>query len=109
LRAVVPGFMRVPLPSGLVRKSIDLAGVRAGFDPDAASPERAIARTHARVLLVHGRGDTRIPSWHSERIHAAAADRSEIVLVDGEKHGSVAGAPATRLADRTAAWFAAHL
>jgi alpha-beta hydrolase superfamily lysophospholipase len=109
LRAVVPGFLPVPLPTGLVRRAIDLAGVRGGFDPDAASPEVAITRTRARVLLVHGRADTRIPSWHSERIRAAAPHRSEIVLVDGERHGSVAGAPATRLADRAAAWFATHL
>lgn len=109
LRAVVPGFLPVQLPTRLVHRTIDLAGVRAGFDPDAASPEVAITRTRARVLLIHGRADTRIPSWHSQRIRAAAPHRTEIVLVDGEKHGSVAGAPATRLADRAAEWFKAHL
>jgi pimeloyl-ACP methyl ester carboxylesterase len=109
LRAVVPGFLPVPLPPGLVRRSIDLAGVRGAFDPDAASPEVAITRTRARALLIHGRADTRIPSWHSERIHDAAPRGSKLVVVDGERHGSVAGAPATRLADRASEWFAAHL
>jgi pimeloyl-ACP methyl ester carboxylesterase len=109
LRAVVPGYLPVRLPDELVRRAIDLAGVRGGFDPDAASPEDAIARTRARVLLIHGRADNRIPAWHSERIRAAGPDHAEIVLVDRERHGSVAGAPATRLAARAADWFAAHL
>jgi pimeloyl-ACP methyl ester carboxylesterase len=109
MRAVVSDYLPVRLPAALVREAIERAGTRAGFDPDSADTVEAIARTCAQVLLVHGRADKRVPPEHSERLHAAAADHSELVLVDGESHGGVAGAPATRLADRAARWFAAHL
>ena len=38
LRDVVPGYSPVPLPDAFLRRAIDLAGLRGGFDPDAASP-----------------------------------------------------------------------
>ena len=120
LRAVVAGYLPVRLPAPLVSRAIELAGARAGFDPDEASPEEAAGRARAAVLLVHGLADARIPAWHSERILAAARARrpphpaaasahAELVLVEGAGHDSVAGAPAARLAERAAAWFAAHL
>jgi pimeloyl-ACP methyl ester carboxylesterase len=109
LRAVVPGYAFVPLPSSFVNRVIDLAAARGRFDPEAASPVDAIQRTRAAVLLIHGRDDRRIPSWHSERIHAAGAGHSELVIVEGAGHDSVAGAPETHLAERASRWFAAYL
>ena len=109
LRAVVPGYVILPLPSSFVNRVVDQAGERAGFDPDAASPVDAIGRTRAAVLLIHGRADGRIPPWHSERIYAAGLGHAELVLVDGEGHDSVTGSPRTRLAERTAQWFGEHL
>ena len=105
LREVVPGYTVVPLSPAFVTRVIDRAGVLGGFDPDEASPSRAIAKTRAPVLLVHGRADTRIPAWHSERIHAAARGPSELVLVDGAGHDEVTGATGARLAERAHAWF----
>lgn len=109
LRAVVPGYAVVPLPSAFVDRVIELAGASGGFDPDAASPADAITRTSAAVLLIHGRRDGRIPSWHSERILAAGRDHTELVVVDGAGHESVAGSTEARLADRAARWFDTHL
>jgi pimeloyl-ACP methyl ester carboxylesterase len=109
LRDVVPGYLPVPVPSAVVHRAIDLAGLRGGFDPDAASSVAAIARSRAAVLLVHGTRDARIPPWHSERILAAGRGHAELVLVDGEGHDSVTGARKTHLAERAAAWFAANL
>ncbi len=109
LRDVVRGYARVALPDPLVERALACAGARGAFDVDEASPARAIARTDAAVLLVHGRADTQVPAWHSERIQAARAERTELVLVEGAGHGGVAGARRTRLAERAAAWFAAHL
>ena len=106
LRDVVPGYTVLPLPAAFVARVIDRAGTLGGFDPDAASPLDAIGRTRAPVLLVHGRADARIPPSHSQRIHAAAPDHSELVLVDGAGHDGVTGAPAARLAQRSLAWFA---
>jgi alpha-beta hydrolase superfamily lysophospholipase len=109
LRAIVPAYGIVPMPASFVNRIIALAGQRGGFDPDSASAVDAIARTAAPVLLIHGRSDARIPSWHSERIHAAGAGHSELVLVDGEGHESVGGAPKTHLAERTQQWFGTYL
>jgi pimeloyl-ACP methyl ester carboxylesterase len=109
LRDVVPGYSPLPLPAFLVRRAIDIAGLRGGFDPDDASPMAAIARTTARVLLIHGRADKRIPAWHSEHIAAAGPGHTELVLVDGEGHESVAGAATTRLAERSIGWFDTYL
>jgi pimeloyl-ACP methyl ester carboxylesterase len=106
---VLAGYSPLPLPASFVRRSIELAGLRGDFDPTAASPMDAIARTRARVLLIHGRADTRIPPWHSERIHAAGKGRTELVLVEGAGHLSIARAKATRLAERASSWFAASL
>jgi pimeloyl-ACP methyl ester carboxylesterase len=105
LRDVVPGYTIVPLSPAFVARVVDRAGKLGGFDPDAASPLDAITRARAPVLLVHGRADRRIPPSHSQRLHAAAPDHSELVLVDGAGHDDVTGAPGARLAERTVAWF----
>jgi pimeloyl-ACP methyl ester carboxylesterase len=108
-RTVVPGYLPWALSPTFAGRVVDAAGALAGFDPDAASPVDAVARTPAALLLVHGRDDARIPTAHSERIAAAAAGPVELVRVDGANHDTVAGAPQTRLAERAAAWFRAHL
>jgi pimeloyl-ACP methyl ester carboxylesterase len=109
LRDVVPGYTVVPLPQAFVTRVVDRAGAMGGFDPDAASPLAAVTRTRAPVLVVHGRADGRIPPWHAERIHAAAADHTELVLVDGAGHDEVTGAPGADLGRRAPAWFRATL
>jgi pimeloyl-ACP methyl ester carboxylesterase len=111
LRSVLPNYAPLPrpLPMPFVNRVIDLAGVRGGFDPDAASPVDAVQHTEAPILLVHGRNDRRIDPAHATQIHAAAGGHSELVVVDGAGHVSVAGAPQTRLAERASIWFATHL
>ncbi len=109
LRQVVPGYLPFPLPPSFIDRVIQMAGARAGFDPDAASPVDAIRRTRASVLLIHGRADRMIPSWHSEQIYTAGAGSAELVLVDRAGHETVAGSPGTRLAERAHRWFEAHL
>jgi pimeloyl-ACP methyl ester carboxylesterase len=109
LRDVVQGYMRVALPRGLVERALARAKVRGAFDTDEACPADAISRTEAAVLLVHGRADRQVPAWHSERIQTMRPQRTELVLVEGAGHNDVAGAPRTRLAERAATWFAAHL
>jgi pimeloyl-ACP methyl ester carboxylesterase len=111
LRSVVARYAPLPrpLPLPFVNRVVDLAGARAGFDPDAASPVEAVRRTRAPILLIHGRNDARIDPAHAERIHAAGADHTELVVVEGAGHVSVTGAPQTRLAERASNWFATHL
>ena len=41
----------------------------------------------APVYLVHGTGDTFVPSYMSERIHEANKEGSHLLLVEGADHG----------------------
>jgi pimeloyl-ACP methyl ester carboxylesterase len=107
LRAVVPGYAPLPLPTSFVNGAIDMAGRRGGFDPDDASPEQAMARTGASVLLIHGEDDGRIPAWHSRRIFAAGKDHAELLLVAGAGHRSIAADPIVFA--RAPAWFSRYL
>jgi dipeptidyl aminopeptidase/acylaminoacyl peptidase len=110
LRAVVPGYLPLNLPADFARRIVDAAGRLAQFDPDDASPLDAARRMTAALLLVHGKDDARIPFAHAQQIAAAAAEApSELVLVEGVHHDNVAGAQATRLAERAAAWFRRYL
>ncbi len=106
LRAVVPSYAPL-LPESFVESAVDAAGREGGFDPDEASAERAIRRTRAPVLLIHGEEDGRIPPWHSEHILAAGTDHAELILVPGEGHASILGAEVIR--ERGPAWFTRHL
>ena len=106
LRAVAPGY--APLfPASFVESAIDVAGYEGGFDPDEASPDRAIRRTSAPVLVIHGEDDGSIPPWHSKQICAAGGDHAELLLVPGEGHRSITDAAVVR--GRSAEWFARHL
>jgi pimeloyl-ACP methyl ester carboxylesterase len=70
----------------VLRAVTNAAAALAGFDPDDASPLRAITRTRAPVLLVHGTADRHLPPYHSIRLHDAAPDHSELDLVEGDGH-----------------------
>jgi len=109
LRAVVPGYVPVKLPSSFVDGCIDEAGREADFDPDRASPVAAIAQTRAAVLLIHGRMDDRIPPWHSEHIAAAGAGHTELILLPGETHETIGEDRSGTIRERGMGWFAAHL
>jgi pimeloyl-ACP methyl ester carboxylesterase len=109
LREVVPGYLPLAPPDGFLGRAIERAGVLGGFDPDDANAVTAIRAARATVLLVHGRRDMRVPYLHSERIHAAGGGRTELLLVDGEGHDSVAGSRRADLASNSIAWFGARL
>jgi pimeloyl-ACP methyl ester carboxylesterase len=106
LAEVVPGYTPVPLPDVFVGGAIALAGTMGGFDPAAASPLLAIARTRAPVLLVHGTADDRIPPRHSQELHAAAPDHSEVLLVDGATHETIGDDASGELRRRAVGWLA---
>jgi pimeloyl-ACP methyl ester carboxylesterase len=93
LREEAPHFGRhiLPLPGALLSDAeyvsiIDAAGKIAGFDPDEASPLAAIGKTGARVLLIHGFDDAITPVEASQKLHAAAPEKSELMLLKGEGH-----------------------
>jgi alpha-beta hydrolase superfamily lysophospholipase len=94
-----------------IQPTITRAGRIAGFDPDDASPLRAIVRTDAAILLIHARGDTFISSKNAERMKAAAApERTRLLLLDGEEHNSILTGPAAeRIAAEAVEWFGERL
>src|SRR5699024_6118607 len=100
-----PAWQR-PFVRPFIQPAITRAARIGGFDPDDASPLRAIARTDAAVLLIHARGDSCIPYAHAARLHATAPADSRLLLLDGEEHNSLlTGAAAERVAAEAVAWF----
>ena len=57
-----------------------------GFDPDRASPLYAISHMRTPVLLIHGKLDDFLYPEHSIRLHEAAPDHSQLILVDDADH-----------------------
>jgi dipeptidyl aminopeptidase/acylaminoacyl peptidase len=98
-------FPRWWLSDDFIERSIASAGREAGFNPQDASPLRAIAKTNARVLLIHGRADKKIPYHDSELLHAASRDQSELILLDGEDHDSLSRDQSGVVALRSQEWF----
>lgn len=112
LRAVVPGYVAhyLPvinrlIPSAFVQRAVDRAGVLGHFDPDDASPLSSITRTRTPVLLIHGLADGHIAPAHSVALHAAAPDHSELALVEGADHFSIAGDPTRVIQTRGMQWL----
>jgi dipeptidyl aminopeptidase/acylaminoacyl peptidase len=98
-------FPRWWLNDDFIERAIANAGREAGFDPQDASPLRAITKTNARVLLIHGKADKKIPYQDSEALHAAAPDHSELVLLDNEDHDSISRDQNGIVARKSQEWF----
>jgi pimeloyl-ACP methyl ester carboxylesterase len=112
LRDVVPAYIHqylgigaLLLPSTLIGSAIDRAGELGAFNPDAASPLLAIKKTHAQVLLIHGRRDSSIPFSQSVALHAAAADHSRLILLASEDHASISNDGTRTIATEGMRWL----
>ena len=112
MRDVVPRNIRIYAPvigwmltDGQIQTAITRAGEMAGFNPDDASPLRAIAKTKAHVLLIHGASDWRIPPAQGEALHAAAPDHSRLLLISGVGHHTIMSDQTGEMARETLAWF----
>lgn len=98
LREVVPPQARVELssvgwllPDRLIDLIVDDAGELGGFSPDAADTRVAITQTSARVLLVHGRADRRVPYEHARALlNSCPVSQCALVSVPGD-HGGALG------------------
>lgn len=100
LRELVPDWWRLNLPlvgrwlpRWILNRSIDEGAHLAGFDPDAASPLQAAARSHAPILIMHGRDDVTVAFRESESIAARAPDRVTLLPLDGQDHDHLAFDP----------------
>lgn len=93
------------IPDGTIDEAVDLAGARGGFDPAAASPERVIARTEARILLIHGRDDWLVPLEHAQRNLAASGGRAELLVLEDVGHAFLLGSRLEPIVKACSAWF----
>jgi pimeloyl-ACP methyl ester carboxylesterase len=106
LRDVVPDYVPM-LSRSFVNGAVDLAGRRGGFDPDDASPVRAMGRTAAPILLIHGLDDHHVPWSHSQHLFDARREHTQLLLIPGANHASIATDPA--VTENAPAWFARYL
>lgn len=79
------------------------------FDPDAVSPERAVAERPFPVLLICGTEDHTIPCRHAEAIYKAARGPKELWIVQGARHASAYGVEAEEYERRVLAFFSAQV
>jgi pimeloyl-ACP methyl ester carboxylesterase len=111
LRTVVPSYAKIYTPlattfgTDWLGRAIRRAGQLAQFNPDEADTEAAIQRTRAPVLLIHGRNDSNIPCQHSQTLHDAAPDHSELFIVDGEDHVTLTWDRTLTIWKNGTAWF----
>lgn len=93
------------LPRRLIDQAVEEAGQIGHFQPSEASPLRAIQQTNARILLIHGTADWKIPASSSQQLHAAALHHSRLILVENAGHDSVMAAVQTKATAEILAWF----
>lgn len=84
---------------------------RYGADLDQDSPEQSVAASKVPVLLIHGKKDSNLPAYNSERIFARSNMRSgdvELWEPVNAEHMGAAGAEPHEYERRVMGWFAAH-
>lgn len=79
------------IPDSSIDEAVDKAGKQAGFDPREASPLRAIRTSRARVLLIYGGQDRRIPADNGRDLHRAAPKLTELIVVPKMNHATILG------------------
>jgi pimeloyl-ACP methyl ester carboxylesterase len=75
---------QVPLGRWLARRFLDVR-LAPGWS-GASAPVQLAAGIDVPHVVVHGTGDRFIPSSEAHKLHAAAADPSRLILVDGMGH-----------------------
>jgi uncharacterized protein len=86
LRTVAQDRAPRVLTGRMIRRAFEIAEATGRFRVDEVSPERAAARIHVPVLLIHGAADTDTRPIHSERVLAALAGPKALMLVPGAGH-----------------------
>lgn len=114
MSAIVPVAVRTMLPVGgwfmsdeEIRTIMHQAALEAGFDPAEADALRAIQKTKAPVLILHGTWDAVVPPEHGEQLHEAAPDHSELVQLGWTGH--VSAHFNDEALGRAVGWFNEHL
>jgi dipeptidyl aminopeptidase/acylaminoacyl peptidase len=93
------------IPSAWFQGAVDEAGRIAQFDPDRIAPLRAVSRSSAALLLIHGTADTQVPLRHSQALFGAATGNARLVTVAGAEHAAMPGDSTGVVRRETLAWF----
>ncbi len=91
----------------MIDEAVTEAGKLAHFEPIEASSSAPSPRP--KVLLIHGSDDSKLPSSFSQRLHAVAPERSELIVVEGAGHDSMMSDTVGVLKERILAWLAKEL
>ena len=66
---------------------------------------RQSSEAKARLLIIHGIADAKIPCSEAKALHAAARDHSRLILLDGEDHDSIMSDRGGTLSREVPAWL----
>lgn len=76
------------LPPKLIYPFIKLGAILfGGFNPNKSSATESVKNTKIPILLIHGTGDSFVPSYMSEKIYESCAGEKYIYTVDDAEHG----------------------
>ena len=81
---------------------------RRGENLKLASPNEAIRQSTTPVLLICGTADRNIPARHSEALHRAAPNSSELWLIQGADHTLGFSSTPIEFEKRVVGWFENH-
>jgi dipeptidyl aminopeptidase/acylaminoacyl peptidase len=100
----LPAALRI-IPDSWLQGAVDEAGRIAGFDPEDVAPLHAVRRSAAKLLLIHGTGDTQVPLHHSTDLAKAAGSRANMLTLRGASHDLMPIDPTGYIRQQTLAWF----
>jgi len=88
-RDIICKVMRdMRLPARIIYPLVRLGAIAfGGFDPDSASPKRAVANSRVPIIFAHGECDGFVPYQMSIENYNACATEKKLVLVPGAEHG----------------------
>ena len=78
------------LPGPLTTLALRYIERTIGLRFETFAPVRTIGRIKAPVLVVHGDRDTTVPVADAYELHAQAPERTQLVIVEGAGHASIA-------------------
>lgn len=112
MRDVVPDYSRTVLPGvgslisdDMLQAAVTEAGRQGNFDPDLSDAIAAIQKTDAPILILHGTEDWMVPPYHSVRLHAAARDHSQLVMLPRMGHVAMWFDPANEVESQSRSWL----
>ncbi len=89
--------------------ALQVASEEAQFNIEDADTRRAIRRTSAPVLLVHGTADRVIQPENSFDLHLSSGGTSELMIIPGATHNDLNNDENRTVANLATEWFGRHL